>query len=208
MVFRVGLTGGIASGKSTVSDLFKDKGIEVIDADILARELSQKGTAQYQLIVEHFGNDYVLADGQLNRPALRKLLFSDAKAKQQLEQILHPAIRKQLLQQAADTKSRYCILSIPLLIEANLQSCVDRILVIDVDRENQALRLQNRDKLSIKEVDQHLTAQTNRAQRLHYADDIIDNSDGVEKLKFQVTQLHALYCQLAEAAEHESRSKS
>ncbi|ODN65941.1 MULTISPECIES: dephospho-CoA kinase [Methylophaga] len=208
MVFRVGLTGGIASGKSTVSELFKDLGIEVIDADIIARELSQPGTAQYQLIVEYFGDEIVLADGQLNRPALRKLLFSDAKAKQQLEQILHPAIRQQLLQQAANAKSSYCILSIPLLIEANLQSCVDRILVVDVDSETQMLRLQNRDKLSTKEVTQHLAAQSNRAQRLQYADDIIDNSDAIEKLKFQVTQLHALYCQLAEAAEHESRSKS
>lgn len=208
MVFRVGLTGGIASGKSTVSELFKDKGIDVIDADVIARELSQAGTVQYQLIVENFGDDFVLADGQLNRPALRKLLFSDADAKQQLEHILHPAIRQQLLQQATDAKSRYCILSIPLLIEANLQSCVDRILVVDVDSETQKLRLQNRDKLSAKEATQHLAAQSNRAQRLQYADDIIDNSDGIEKLKFQVTQLHALYCQLAEAAEYESRSNS
>lgn len=208
MVFRVGLTGGIASGKSTVSQLFENNGVDVIDADVIARELSQPGTAQYQSIVEHFGREFVLADGQLNRPALRKLLFSDRKAKQQLEQILHPAIRQQLLQQAADAKSRYCILSIPLLIEANLQSCVDRILVVDVDSETQMLRLQNRDKLSADEASQHLAAQSNRVQRLQYADDIIDNSNGIEKLKFQVTQLHALYCQLAEAAEHESRSKS
>ncbi|MDO8826474.1 dephospho-CoA kinase [Methylophaga sp.] len=207
MVFRIGLTGGIASGKSTVSQLFENNGVDVIDADVIARELSQPGTAQYQAIIEYFGSDYVLTDGQLNRPALRKLLFSDSEAKQQLEQILHPAIRQQLLHQAAKAKSRYCILSIPLLIEANLQPCVDRILVVDVDSETQMLRLQNRDKLSADEASQHLAAQSNRAQRLQYADDIIDNSNGIEKLKFQVTQLHALYCQLAEAAEHESRSK-
>ncbi len=99
MVFRVGLTGGIASGKSTASTLFAELGVTVIDADIIALELSQPGTPQYQQIVEQFGSHYVLADEQLNRPALRKLLFSDAAAKKMLEQILHPAIRQQLLQQ-------------------------------------------------------------------------------------------------------------
>ncbi len=202
MVFRVGLTGGIASGKSTVSTLFENLGIEVIDADNIARQLSQPGTAEYQSIVQQFGADYLLADGQLNRAALRKRLFSDRRAKQTLEQILHPSIRQQLLQQAADATGSYCIVSIPLLIEANMQSCVDRILLVDVDHETQLARLQTRDQLSVEEAIQHLAAQSNRAQRLQYADDIIDNSDGIEKLKFQVTQLHALYCQLAEAAEH------
>jgi dephospho-CoA kinase len=208
MAFRVGLTGGIAAGKSTVSSLFENLGIQVIDADIIARQLSEPGTPQYQSIVDTFGKDYLLADGPLNRLALRKRLFSDAEAKQTLEHILHPAIRQQLLQQASEAQSRYCILSIPLLIEANMQSLVDRIVVIDVDEQTQRDRLQKRDNLSLKEVAAHLAAQTNRTKRLQCADDIIDNSDGIEKLKFQVTQLHALYCQLAEAAEHESRSTS
>lgn len=202
MVFRVGLTGGIASGKSTVSTLFADLGVTVIDADIIARELSQPGTTQYQKIVEQFGNHYVLAGGQLNRPALRKMLFSDAAAKKTLEEILHPAIRQQLLQQAANAKGRYCILSVPLLVEAKMQSCVDRILVVDVDYQTQLTRLQIRDNLTIEEAAQHLAAQSNREQRLQCAHDIIDNSDGIEKLKFQVTQLHALYCQLAETTQN------
>jgi len=202
MVFRVGLTGGIASGKSTVSALFENLGIEVIDADKIARQLSQPGTAEYQSIVQQFGVDYLLADGQLNRAALRKLLFSDAISKQTLEQILHPAIRQQLLLQAASTTGNYCILSVPLLVETNMQACVDRILVVDVDYETQLTRLQTRDQLSFEETIQHLAAQSNRAKRLQYADDIIDNSDRIENLALQVTQLHALYCQLAEAAEH------
>lgn len=202
MVFRVGLTGGIASGKSTVSSLFETLGVEVIDADIIARQLSQPGTNEYLSIVQHFGTDYLLADGQLNRRALRTLLFSDAKAKQTLEHILHPAIRQQLVYQAAKTKGHYCILSVPLLIEANMQSCVDRILVVDVDPDIQLARLQQRDQLSVEQANRHLVAQSSRAQRLQYADDIIDNSNGMEKLKFQVTQLHALYCQLAETAQN------
>jgi dephospho-CoA kinase len=202
MVFRVGLTGGIASGKSTVSTLFADLGITVIDADIIARELSQPGTPQYQQIVERFGSHYLLADGQLNRPALRKLLFSDAAAKTMLEQILHPAIRQQLLQQAENAKSRYCILSVPLLVEAKMQACVDRILVVDVGHQTQLTRLQTRDNLTFEEATLHLAAQSNREQRLQCAHDIIDNSDGIEKLKFQVTQLHALYCQLAETTQN------
>ena len=144
----------------------------------------------------------MLADEQLNRPALRKLLFSDAAAKKMLEQILHPAIRQQLLQQSANAKSRYCILSVPLLVEAKMQTCVDRILVVDVDHQTQFERLQNRDNLTIEEAAQHLAAQSNREQRLQCAHDIIDNSDGIEKLKFQVTQLHALYCQLAETTQN------
>lgn len=202
MVFRVGLTGGIASGKSTVSTLFAELGVTVIDADIIARELSQPGTPQYQQIVEQFGSHYVLADEQLNRPALRKLLFSDAAAKKMLEQILHPAIRQQLLQQSANAKSRYCILSVPLLVEGKMQTCVDRILVVDVDHQTQLDRLQNRDNLTIEEAAQHLAAQSNREQRLQCAHDIIDNSDGIENLKFQITQLHALYCQLAETTQN------
>lgn len=202
MVFRVGLTGGIASGKSTASTLFAELGVTVIDADIIARELSQPGTPQYQQIVEQFGSHYVLADEQLNRPALRKLLFSDAAAKKMLEQILHPAIRQQLLQQSANAKSRYCILSVPLLVEAKMQTCVDRILVVDVDHQTQLERLQNRDNLTIEEAAQHLAAQSYREQRLQCAHDIIDNSDGIEKLKFQVTQLHALYCQLAKTTQN------
>lgn len=203
MVFQVGLTGGIASGKSTVAKLFESKGIEVIDADMIARELSEPRMPEYHAIVKQFGKNYLLENGQLNRPALRKLLFSNAQAKQQLEQILHPAIQKRLAQQATNIKSCYCILSVPLLIEASMQSCVDRILVVDVDESTQLARLQTRDQLSETEAVQHLTAQSNRTQRLQYADDIIDNSEGMDTLTFQVTQLHALYCQLAKAAKNE-----
>lgn len=199
MVFRVGLTGGIASGKTTVSGLFEQHGIDIIDADLIARELSQPGTIEYMAIVKQFGETCLLSDGQLNRPLLRQLIFSDPQARQALEGILHPSIRQQLLARARSAQSPYCILSVPLLIEANMQDCVHRILVVDVKENIQLSRLQKRDNLSRPAAIQHLSTQLNREQRLQYANDIIDNSDGITKLKLQVAQLHALYCQLAKA---------
>lgn len=207
MVFRVGLTGGIASGKSTVSQLFAAHDIDIIDADIIARELCQPGRVSYHAIVEHFGKQVLLEDMQLNRPALRELIFSDPQARQQLERILHPAIRQQMFQQSDETSSPYCILVIPLLIEANMQSCVDRILVVNVDNQSQLSRLQERDNLSAAQATQQIAAQLGPAQRLQYADDIIDNSTGNDSLKFQVSQLHALYCQLAETKKRVSESE-
>lgn len=207
MVFRVGLTGGIASGKSTVSQLFAAHGIDIIDADIIARELCQPGKVAYHTIVERFGKQFLLEDGQLNRPALRELIFSDPQSRQQLENILHPAIRQQMFQQADKSNSPYCILVIPLLIEANLQSSVDRVLVVNVDSQSQLSRLQKRDKLSAAQASQQIAAQLGPAQRLQYADDIIDNSAANDSLKFQVSQLHALYCQLAEGKKRVSESE-
>lgn len=207
MVFRVGLTGGIASGKSTVSQLFATHGIDIIDADIISRELCQPGKVSYHAIVEQFGKQFLLEDGQLNRPALRELIFSEPQARQQLENILHPAIRQQMFQQSEISSSPYCILVIPLLIEAKMQSSVDRILVVDVDNQSQLSRLQKRDNLSATQAMQQIAAQLGPAQRLQYADDIIDNSAGNDSLKFQVSQLHALYCQLAEAKKRVSESE-
>ncbi|NQZ54777.1 MAG: dephospho-CoA kinase [Piscirickettsiaceae bacterium] len=197
-MLKIGLTGGIASGKSAVCQLFSQYDIPIIDADIIARQLVEPGLPAFKEIVLTFGSNIVQQDGYLNRSLLRQLIFTDSAAKKQLETILHPKIRQQLSSQSQQYSSQYCILVIPLLIEADMQDLVDRILVIDLSPEQQLQRLCQRDQLSPDDAQMIINNQCARHQRLSIADDIIDNNNTPEILAQSVTKLHQKYLNLAE----------
>lgn len=197
MHFRVGLTGGAASGKSTVSQLFSELGATIIDADVIARRLLEKDTDCYKQVVQLFGKAITFDDGEINRPFLRDLVFGDANAKQQLENVLHPAVRENMLAEAAECETAYCILVVPLLIEANMLDLVDRTLVVDVPEAIQLQRLIQRDKITESLAQNMVKNQTTRQKRLQAADDVIDNQNDRKSLKHKVEQLHHFYRELA-----------
>tara|TARA_R110002050_G_scaffold9504_1_gene32878 strand:- start:18130 stop:18765 length:636 start_codon:yes stop_codon:yes gene_type:complete len=196
-MLKIGLTGGIASGKSTVCRLFAQYDIPIIDADVIARQLVEPQQAAYKEIIRTFGHQICLSNGELNRQHLRQLIFSDDKAKQQLELILHPRIRMQLLQQSNALHSPYCILAVPLLIEANMTQLVDRVLLIDIDLPLQLTRLCERDNITVDDAQLMINSQTSRQQRLVAADDIITNNNGLDNIKKNVENLHNKYLSLA-----------
>lgn len=196
-MLKIGLTGGIASGKSTVCRLFSQYGIPIIDADVIARQLVEPKQEAYHEIVRTFGNDVCLPNGQINRQYLRKLIFSDDGAKHQLEMILHPRIRLQLFQRSHALNTPYCILAIPLLIEAEMMELVDRVLLIDIDLALQLTRLCERDNILVDDAQLIINSQVSRQQRLACADDVITNNNGTENLKKQVANLHKKYLSLA-----------
>jgi dephospho-CoA kinase len=196
-MLKIGLTGGIASGKSTVCRIFSQYGIPIIDADVIARQLVEPKQEAYNEIVLTFGGDICLPNGELNRQYLRKLIFSDDKAKHQLEMILHPRIRLQLFLRSDALNTPYCILAIPLLIEAQMTELVDRVLLIDIDLALQLTRLCERDNIPLDDAQLMINSQVNRQQRLACADDIIANNNGAENLNKQVDKLHKRYLSLA-----------
>lgn len=197
MTFKVGLTGGVACGKSTVTELFHQLGATVIDADVIARNLLEKDTDSYHQVIAYFGGDVLLESGDIDRAWLRAQIFSDSNAKQALENIIHPQVRQQMLAAASECEAPYCILSIPLLVEAQMQNLVDRIVVVDADDKTQLSRLMARDNITETEAMSMLQSQCQRAQRLAVADDIIDNSQSLDSLRPQVEQLHQQYLELA-----------
>ena len=196
-MLKIGLTGGIASGKTTVCQLFKQFDITIVDADILARELVEIKQPALIEIIERFGSTLLHADGSLNRAELRTLIFSDPQAKQDLEAILHPRIHQQLQIQSEQAQSDYCILAIPLLIEANFQHSIDRLLLIDIEVEQQLKRLCLRDSLVESEAMKIINNQCNRQQRLDVADDIIFNNQSIIHLNKAVEELDQKYRILA-----------
>jgi dephospho-CoA kinase len=197
--FRVALTGGIASGKSTVANLFAARGIPVIDTDVIAREVVQPGQPALAAIVEAFGPGVLDAAGGLDRLRLREKIFSDPAARQRLESILHPAIRSSMERQstAAASLGPYQLLVIPLLAEGGRTDHVDRVLVVDVPESHQVERLVARDKVSPDHAAAALRAQATRAGRLAIADDVIENTGSVAELQSQVAVLHDRYLELA-----------
>lgn len=199
MSFIVGLTGGIASGKTTVANLFKESyGIDIVDADIIAREVVEPGTEGLIAIEQHFGRQILMADGSLNRKALREQVFSHSADKEWLNNLLHPMIHQRMLTKLGQAKSPYVLLVAPLLIENNLQSMVNRILVIDTDIEMQIQRTMERDSVSRAQAETILTSQVDRADRLKNADDVVLNSMEREKLLPQITELHQKYLAISE----------
>ena len=171
----IGLTGGIGSGKTTLTHFFQELGVEIIDADIIAREVVAVNSPALKAIALHFGDDFIQNDGQLNRVLLRRRIFSNNTDKTWLNKLLHPLIRISIKDQTKQANSPYCILVAPLLIENNLLAFVDRILVIDVKEETQLARTMQRDNNSLKEVNAILASQTSRSKRLEVADDVINN---------------------------------
>lgn len=191
----VGLTGGIGCGKSTVADLFAKLGAGIIDTDAIAHRLTQVGGLAIPAIRAAFGNDYINADGALNREKMRGLIFMDAAAKQRLEKILHPLILEQARTQLLQLHTHpYIIIVVPLLPESPaFQNLVQRILVVDCTQETQLARVIARSKLNETEVRAIIAQQTPRAERQKLADDVIHNDAGMDSLVAQVTALHQRY---------------
>lgn len=194
----IGLTGGIGSGKSTVTKLFSSYGVPIIDADTIARQVTSPGQPALREICALFGEEIVDDNGQLKRKQLRNIIFSDRQKREQLEAILHPLIQQRMLEQAAMASHRaaYAILSIPLLLESGWQHLLDRILVIDTNERNQLQRTMQRDNIDKKTAQTIIDTQINRQDRLLAADDIIDNEGSIDELQQQVQQLHQKYQQL------------
>ena len=195
--FLVGLTGGIGSGKTLVSDTFAQLGVDIVDADIIARDVVAPGSEGLSALVEHFGSGIVTASGELNRAALRERVFSNVEEKAWLNACLHPRIRRAMQQAAANVKSSYGILAVPLLIENDLTGMVDRVTVVDCPEDMQVARAMQRDGSSETIIRSIIASQATREQRLAVADDVIDNSLTPEHTCEQVKALHATYQALA-----------
>jgi len=195
--FRVGLTGGIASGKSTAAKFFGALGIPILDSDQVARDVVEPGQPPLERLVDRFGRSILTADGHLDRPALREIVFSDPKARADLEALTHPAIGAAMEARSAAAGGPYQILVIPLLVEKNLTSQVNRVLVVDCDEELQIRRLRDRDGSTPEQVQAILRAQAPRAARLKMADDVIHNDADMSAVQAQVAALHARYLELA-----------
>ena len=196
-MFVVGLTGGIGSGKSTVADLFAARGVEVIDADIVAREVVMPGSAALGVIRERFGADVLNDDGSLDRRRLRERVFADPAERQWLERLLHPQVGERIRELLASSSAPYCLLVAPLLLEGSLSELVDRVLVVDIPEELQLKRTIARDGSSRDTITAIMAAQLSRRERLARADDVVDNSGDRAALVDKVGQLHETYCRLA-----------
>jgi dephospho-CoA kinase len=198
--YAVGLTGGIAAGKSAVARRFEALGVPVHDADVAARAVVEPGSDGLAAIVAVFGKQALDADGRLDRPAMRRRVFADAAAKQQLEIIVHPRVREWLHQRVMAERAPYCLLAIPLLAE-NIAHYrwLDRILLVDVPEAVQIERLCARDGIDRALAERMLAHQASRAQRLALADDIVDNSGSETALEAHVLALHRRYLALAAA---------
>lgn len=193
----IGLTGGIGSGKSAASAIFSRLGVPVIDADEIAHALVAAGEPALAEIAGVFGEDILNADGTLRRDALRQRVFSDSAERQRLEAILHPRIRQQIQSHINKIHAPYCIVVIPLLLETRQSDLVDRILVIDIPETTQISRTAARDSLSREEIQAIIDTQAARETRLLAADDVIDNSAGLEELESRVLGLHERYLETA-----------
>jgi dephospho-CoA kinase len=196
-MLRVGLTGGVASGKSTVAALFAARGVPVLDTDVIAREVVEPGRPALDALVASQGRRILGADGRLDRAELRRRLFGDEAVRREVEGILHPAIMAELRRQSAAAGGPYQVFVIPLLVEAKLRQTVDRILVVDCPEEEQIRRLRARDGESREAAARMLAAQATRDERLAAADDVVDNGGEAADLPGQVERLDRQYREMA-----------
>jgi len=196
-LLRIGLTGGIGSGKSTACRIFSDLGVPVIDADQIAHELSAKGQPAHLDIILAFGDKVIRSDGELDRNKVREIIFNDDDARLKLEGILHPLIYNEIDKQVSKLNHDYCIICIPLLIESGATNKVDRILVIDTPVEQQIKRTVARDGMDQNMITRIINTQVTRNERLSIADDIISNDGDIESLKKQIIGLNDRYKNLS-----------
>jgi dephospho-CoA kinase len=190
MNFVVGITGGIGSGKSAVTAHLENLGIDVVDADLVARVIVEPGQPALAEIAAHFGSEILQQDGTLDRAALRKIVFEDSTERAWLESLTHPAIRQEIERQLRRATSAYVVLSSPLLLEAKQHSFVNHVVVVDVTEELQIERTTIRDNNNAALVQKIMSAQLPRAERVNRADEVIDNSGSLSDLKFQTDALH------------------
>ncbi len=195
MAKRVGLTGGIGSGKSAVAECFAELGVSVIDADRIAHELSAPGSAQFEQIVARFGDEVVDTDGKLNRARLGRMVFDSAQKRQQLEAILHPPIRTEMLAIAQHDTQSYCLLVIPLLVESGQHREMERVVTVTCSRQTRIARLRQRG-MSADDIARVMNAQASEQQRIEIADDVINNNFDLDALAPQVRDLHQTYLAL------------
>lgn len=198
--FRVALTGGIASGKSTVANLFAALGAPIVDTDQIARDVVEHGSPLLAKIVATFGVKILLPDGSLDRRALREVIFADPEARRTLESLLHPAIAAETDHRTSRLREPYTIVAIPLLTERGGKTRFDRVLLVDCDEDLQLRRLQLRDGTTTRDAQAMLSAQASRADRRLIADDVILNEGQIDALAPQVEALHFKYLELARAA--------
>ncbi|HEX6996732.1 MAG TPA: dephospho-CoA kinase [Gammaproteobacteria bacterium] len=193
----MGLTGGVASGKSAVTGMFAKRGVPVVDTDLIAREVVAPGEPGLTAVREAFGAEVLTATGELDRRKLRDIVFADEAQRRRLERILHPLIRARTLERLRALEAPYAIVAVPLLVETGFGKLVDRVLVVDCPEEVQLARLMARDALSREQATAMVRAQTDRATRLAAADDVIDNGGDLVATERQVEQLHRKYLELA-----------
>ncbi len=196
-MFVVGVTGGIGSGKTAVTNCFADFGIAIVDADVASRIVVEPGRPALAAIADRFGPDMLLADGTLNRPAMRREIFSDPEKKRWLETLLHPLINAEVHHQLEQATSPYAIFVSPLLVEGTHGSLCNRVLVVDVPEEVQLARTMARDDNDAEQVKRIIASQASREQRLARADDVIENTGTLTELRTKVEALHRRYLQLA-----------
>lgn len=199
-MLRVALSGGIASGKTTVSNAFAELGVPVVDADILSRKVVEPDSEGLSAVVDRFGQTILQTDGTLDRKQLRQIIFSEPTARAELEKIIHPRVReltRQFLDHQKAIGSAYCIVVIPLLVETSQQQNYDHIVIVDVERQTQIDRLMARDNNSLEQAESILKSQASRKQRLAIADDVISNTETLDDTKKQVKVLHKKLTDLA-----------
>ena len=195
--YVVVLTGGIASGKTAVSDIFSSKGISVVDADVIARMLVEPGRPALERIKEAFGTGIIDQNGRLDRSKVREMIFADTRLRTKLENILHPAIRQESLTQLKSSKTPYVIYVVPLLAESGSPYRGDRVLLVDVQEETQIERVIARDDIDREQAEAILDAQASRSERMTLADDVVVNDGDLESLHHAVEDLHVKYLGLA-----------
>ena len=199
MTLVVGITGGIGSGKTQVTDILVGLGVIIVDADVVAREVVLPGSVALTEIAAHFGDDMLDAEGHLQRALLREIIFSDSQAKAWLEALLHPLIRSSIKDQLAAASGAYAVLVSPLLLETDQQELVDELVVVDAEPQQQLDRASQRDSNNTAQIKAIMDKQLPRQERLEKADRVLDNSQSLSHLREQVMQLHE---QLVKLAEH------
>jgi len=197
-MLTIGLTGGLASGKTTVAKLFAKKNITIIDTDVIAKQLVEPSMPAYDKIIAHFGQQILLNNKHIDRRKLREIIFANATDKNWLEHLLHPLIREQVFQQIKTATSPYCIVIIPLLIENYPSPFIHRILVVDCPEQIQIQRAVQRDNITEALAKNILSQQASQTERLKYADDVIENHTGLDSINEQVDALHLKYLQLSD----------